>query len=88
MAGQERVPLELEARVIPKALAALHQGRPREHDNLIAQAAAELPPMDAVVLGQFSMARSVQAVSTRVKAPVITTPESAVLELRRLLAGA
>ena len=88
MAGQEGIPLELEARVVPHALAALHQGKPLEHDNLIARAAAELPPMDALVLGQFSMARSAQAVCLRVKTPVITTPESSVLELRRLLTGA
>jgi Asp/Glu/hydantoin racemase len=88
MARLEEVHLELEARFVPKALAALHEGKPLEHDELIARTAAELPQTDAIVLGQFSMARSARAVSLRVTAPVITTPESAVLELRRLLAGA
>ncbi len=85
MAAEKNIPLELEARVIPEALAALHQGKPEEHDNLIAQAAAELGPVDALVIGQFSMARSAKAVGLRVNVPVITTPDSAVLELRRLL---
>ena len=85
MAAERNIPLELETRVIPEALAALHQGRPEEHDDLIARAAAELGPVDAVVIGQFSMARSAEAVRVRAGVPVITTPDSAVLELRRLL---
>ena len=85
MAAEKNIPLELEARVIPEALAALHQGKPEEHDNLIAQTAVELGPVDALVIGQFSMARSAKAVGLRVNVPVITTPDSAVLELRRLL---
>ena len=83
----ERVSLELEARVVPEALVALNQGKPEQHDNLIAHAAAGLRPADAVILGQFSMARSAKAVGFRVKVPVITTPDSAVLEMRRLLAN-
>ena len=69
MAVEGRVPLELEARVVPEALVALNQGRPEEHDSLIAQAAAGLRPADAVILGQFSMARAARAVGFRVKAP-------------------
>ncbi len=85
MAAEKKIPLELEARVIPEALAALRQGKPEEHDNLIARTAAGLGPVDALVIGQFSMARSAKAVGLRVNVPVITTPDSAVLELRRLL---
>lgn len=85
MAREMNSPLELKVRVIHEALAALRGGKPREHDNLIAQAASELRQVDAVVLGQFSMARSAKTVCLRMKVPIITTPDSAVSELRRLL---
>ena len=86
MARKSGVSLELKTRVIPEALAALRQGRPEIHDNLIAEAASRMEPLDVVVLGQFSMTRAASAVVSRVSAPVITTPDSAVLALRRLLA--
>ena len=85
MAGKSGIPLELKTSVIPEALAALRQGRPEIHDTLIAEAASELGKLDVLVLGQFSMARAANAVVSRVSAPVITTPDSAVQELRRLL---
>ena len=88
MARQQGISLSLEARVIPAALVALHAGQPEEHDALIAQAAAALPAVDAVVLGQVSMARAAAAVSGQGAVPVITTPESAVIEMRRLLGAA
>ncbi|EFK12012.1 Asp/Glu/Hydantoin racemase [delta proteobacterium NaphS2] len=85
VARRSGVPLELETRVIPDALTALRQGRPEIHDTLIAEAASALGPLDVAVLGQFSMARAAKAVVSRVTAPVITTPDSAVQELRRIL---
>ena len=79
------VALRLDARVVDGALAALQSGDGATHDRLIADAAATLPPVDAVVLGQFSMARAAAAVRARVAAPVLTTPDSAVAALRRRL---
>jgi Asp/Glu/hydantoin racemase len=74
--------LSLAARIVPEALAALQTGDGATHDRLVAAAARELPPGDAVVLGQFSMARARAAVRDAVAATVLATPDAAVAELR------
>ena len=70
---------------MPGALDALHAGDPDTHDALIAQAAAEGPRADTVLLSQFSMARARDAVSRHVDARVFSSPESAVLALKRMM---
>ncbi|MCA3246854.1 MAG: arylsulfatase [Azospirillum sp.] len=72
--------LELHARIVPAALGALQAGDGAAHDAKIAEAAAHLPPVDALVLGQFSMARAARALADRV---VYTTPDAAVADLKR-----
>lgn len=75
--------IEVTARLVPGALAALQRGDGAAHDAAIAEAAAALPPCDALVLGQFSMARAADAVRGRTAATVLTTPDSAVQGIRR-----
>jgi hypothetical protein len=70
---------------VPGAMEALNAGRADEHDRLIAEAAAALPPHDAVMLAQFSMARAAAVTARRTAAPVFTSPDSAVLRLRRMV---
>jgi Asp/Glu/hydantoin racemase len=65
------------------ALEALKAGDGDHHDRIVADAAAHLGAVDAIVLGQFSMARAYQVVGNRTRAQVITTPESAVVAFRR-----
>jgi hypothetical protein len=72
-------------RVVDGALAALKDGRGEEHDRLIAGAAAELPPVDALVLAQFSMARAATSIAAVKGRRVLTTPASAVLKLKSLV---
>ncbi len=72
-------------RVVEGALDALKAGRGDEHDRLIAEAAAQLPPVDALVLAQFSMARAARAIAPVEGRKVITTPASAVAKLRQLV---
>jgi hypothetical protein len=75
--------------VVPKlaegALAALDRGEGPEHDRLAAQAAAAMADCDAVALAQFSLARAAPAVAAATGKPVLTTPDSAVRKLKRLL---
>ena len=85
MGREQGKALTIEARVVDGALAALQAGRGEEHDALIAEAAAALPPVDAIVIAQFSMARCAPAVRARVSVPVLTTPDSAVAALRAML---
>ncbi len=75
----------IEARHVPGALEALQAGRAEEHDALIAKAAAELPPVDSVVLAQFSMTRAARVIASVAGRQVITTPGSAIAKLKGLL---
>ena len=77
--------LELQPRMIDGALAALDRGDPAEHDRLAAEAARDLAGCDAIALAQFSLARAAGAVAAASGRPVLTTPESAVRKMRRLL---
>lgn len=65
------------------ALAALKGGDGARHDALVAEAAQGLGNVDAIILGQFSLARAHEATGRLSGLPTITTPESAVLSLKR-----
>lgn len=64
------------------ALAALAAGDGAAHDRLVVAAIAALPPVDVVLLTQFSLARAAGLIQGR---RVLTTPDSAVAKLRRLV---
>ena len=76
-----------DARNVPAALAALHEGQADEHDRLIAAAAAEMEDCDALVLGQFSMASAAERIPAKAGRKVLTSPVSAVRRLKQALAG-
>ncbi|MBY0330609.1 MAG: aspartate/glutamate racemase family protein [Acetobacteraceae bacterium] len=69
------------------ALAAMDAGDPATHDRLAAEAARALARCDVIALAQFSLARAAPAVAAATGLPVLTTPDSAVRKLRRLLRG-
>ena len=75
--------------VVPKlaegALAALDRDDRDEHDRLLVEAANELRDCDVIALAQFSIASAASAVAAATGRPVVTTPDSAVLKLQRLL---
>ena len=85
LASSRGIKLKLKTRIVPAAIAALQQGRDSEHDRLIAAAAAEMGPCDALVLGQFSMARAAAGIAPASGRKVLTSPHSAVTRLKRLL---
>jgi len=80
--GVEVVPCLAEG-----ALAALDAGDVETHDRLAAEAARQLAGCDVILLGQFSLARAARAVSATTGLPVVTTPGSAVRQLKALLGG-
>ena len=88
------MPAEFSAgtRIVPKladgALGALDRGDPAEHDRLAVAAAMDLADCNVIALAQFSLARAADAIAKATGRPVLTTPESAVRKLRRLLAEA
>ena len=70
---------------VAPALAALQEGDAETHDRLIAEAAAELMPCDALVLGQFSMASAARLIPARSGCKILTSPDSAVVRLKQAL---
>ncbi|MFO8150938.1 MAG: aspartate/glutamate racemase family protein [Trueperaceae bacterium] len=88
-AARQRCALDLRTAHVAGALAALRAGDAERHDAAIAEAAARLGGGGTVVaLAQFSMARAAERVRAATGGTVLTTPDTAVAELRRrLLAG-
>jgi Asp/Glu/hydantoin racemase len=87
LAASRGIKLKLKTRTIPAAIAALQKGRAAEHDQLIAAAAAEIGPCDALVLGQFSMARAATGIPAAHGRKVLTSPHSAVARLKSIFAA-
>jgi Asp/Glu/hydantoin racemase len=85
MAAERGLRPEISTAVAQGALEALQAGRPDDHDAIAAETASRLPPIDVLVLGQFSLARAVPAITARRSIHIITTPDSAVRKLRRVL---
>ena len=69
------------------ALAALDRGDAAEHDRLAAEAARKLEGCDVVALAQFSLSSAASRVADTTGRTVLTTPDSAVRKLRRLLSA-
>jgi Asp/Glu/hydantoin racemase len=85
MARKRKLELEIKTHTIPSALSALHAGQGEQHDRLIAQAADLLGLCDALILGQFSMASAAAMIPERPGRRVLTSPTSAVMQLKRVL---
>jgi len=67
------------------ALEALNRGDAAAHDQLAADAARALEGCDVVALAQFSLSSAASLVAQATGRTVLTTPDSAVRKLRRLL---
>jgi Asp/Glu/hydantoin racemase len=85
------MPAEFPASVtlVPKlaegALAALDRGDRAEHDRLVVEASTDLRDCDVIALAQYSMAPAADQVAQATGKPVLTTPDSAVLKLQKML---
>lgn len=75
--------------IVPKlaegALAALDRGDRATHDRLVVEASKDLRDCDLIALAQYSMAPAAEAVAAATGRPVLTTPDSAVRKLMKLL---
>ena len=80
---------ELECELADGALDALDAGDTARHDEQAVAAAERLRARgcELIALAQFSLARAADEVRDRVRLPVVTTVDSAVAKLRRMLAG-
>ena len=88
------MPREFPASVqlVPKlaegAMAALDRGDRAGHDRLVVEASKELRGCDVIALAQYSMAPTAEMVAQATGRPVLTTPDSAVMKLKRMLGAA
>jgi hypothetical protein len=69
------------------SLTALQAGDGPGHDRAAAEAASAIAGCDVIALAQFSLARASEAVASATGKTVLTTPDSAVRKMRRLLEG-
>jgi hypothetical protein len=67
------------------ALAALDRGDRAEHDRLVAHASRDLRDCDLIALAQYSLAPAAPLVAQATGRPVLTTPDSAVMKLKKML---
>jgi hypothetical protein len=67
------------------ALEALNAGDASLHDQLVLARAKTLADCDVIMLGQFSMARSQSMVAEIIGKTVLSSPDSAVMKLKKML---
>ena len=85
LARARGVDASLTSICVPEAMPALQRGDRATHDALLADAAPRLEGSDAIMLAQFSTSVAAPSVQSRVAVPVLTSPESAVAKMKRLL---
>ena len=78
--------IQLMPKLTEGAMAALDRGDRAEHDRLVVEASKDLRDCDVIALAQYSMAPAAEKVAQATGRPVLTTPDSAVMKLKRMLA--
>ena len=81
-ANMNRV-MNLHSVHVPLAMEALAKGQSQEHDQRIAVGIENMPTCDVVMLAQFSMAAAQTLAQTKTTAPVLTSPDCAVIALQQ-----
>ena len=77
--------LSIQSLFVPGALQAAQNGEAALHDELVATAAAQLTDTSVVCFAQFSMTSAAESVASRSGLTVLTTPDSAVKLMQRLV---
>ena len=77
--------VEVVPKLVEGALAALDRGDRAEHDRLVVQASHDLRGCDLIALAQYSIAPAAEMVAAASGRPVLTTPDSAVMKVKKLL---
>ncbi len=79
--------IEIVPKLAEGALAALDRGDRAEHDRLVTEASKDLRDCDLIALAQYSLAPVAAMVAEATGRPILTTPDSAVLKMKGMLAG-
>jgi aspartate/glutamate racemase len=83
LAAARGVQIDLRSVFVPEAMDDLAQGRAADHHRKIADRARALAGCDAVMLAQFSMAAAAPEVQAQSSCPVLSSPDCAVLALKK-----
>lgn len=79
--------INIKTLFVPDAMQDLAEGRGEMHHAKIAAAAAALKDCDAVMLAQFSMAAASPFVQAKLACPVLSSPDCAVLALKKAISA-
>jgi len=82
---QRNLKVKIEGACATGGMTALNAGDAATHDRLILESAQKLLACDVLMLGQFSMARAQKTVADALQKPVLTSPASAVRQLKVVL---
>ena len=82
-ARQRGARVELRTAFVAEAMQDLAQGRAAQHHQKIVAAARDLRDCDVVMLAQFSMAAAAPDVQAAMACPVLSSPDCAVMALRK-----
>jgi hypothetical protein len=77
--------VELVPKLAEGALTALDRGDRATHDRLVVEASKDLRDCDLIALAQYSLAPAADEVAKASGRRVLTTPDSAVAKLKRML---
>jgi hypothetical protein len=75
---------EIVLRYVPHALEQLNKGNKLEHDRLIIDASTTMTNLDVLLLAQFSMSSTRDAISQTSSCEVLASPTEAVLQLKSM----
>ncbi len=85
-ANEHGTNIEVQAFAAPKALSVLKENNDLEtHDALIADLVTQATDCDIICFSQFSMSSALRLSEKNTSKPILTTPESAVLQIKALL---
>lgn len=85
-AARRRPSATIRSILAPGARDALQAGDADTHNRIIAETAGNVTDADVILLAHFSMAPAAVVAREKARTPVLTSPEAAVEEMRRLVA--
>lgn len=86
-AARRGSPARITSVFVPGALDAMKAGDVETHNRLVVEAAGDVTQADAILLAHFSMTPAADPVRAVTGVPTLTSPETAIAKLRRLLEG-
>lgn len=84
-AKKQNKEIEVDSLLVAEAMTALKNGDVRTHDSLLAEKATQFSSYDCILLAQASMASAKALVFETTGRPVLTSPQTCIEKIKRLL---